>query len=94
MTDFEKDTVKLTAEELEQAAGGAGVGKRRFRVTQECAVRVGPGKDYGVIHTPCKGDMLEQTHGGSVDDRGVKWYRVMSHRGYIGYVSSRCVELV
>lgn len=96
MTDInkEKDIVELSAEALEEAAGGAYKKDRYLRVTKDCNVRVGPGKDYMVLHAVRKGDMIKGVAGEVMDERGVKWFIVLSGRGVMGYISSKCAELI
>ena len=96
MTDFDKniDAVELSLEAMDQVAGGAS-GGRKLRVTREAKLRQGPRVEAKAIETVPSGTIIEHYQDGPLDDRGVKWYVViLSRRGSIGYISSKCCEFI
>ena len=71
---------------------GAALAAGKIKTTGDVNIRKGPGLDYAVSSNVGSGKVFEYDKT-SVDERGVKWYKV-SYNGKTGWISSKYSKIV
>ena len=71
---------------------GAALAAGKIKTTGDVNIRKGPGLDYATSGNVGSGKVFEYDKT-SVDERGVKWYKV-SYNGKTGWISSKYSKIV